>query len=174
MAPAASPTTPPPPASSRAAVAPTADVGEPETERCVTKLRPDRKTTIPLLSTDRVPALITLGLGESACLEVELQGREIRPVRVVDAATPGGRYIAVSFGMVHGQRALAVRHSETRAVRYSASIVVQLRDGRFGAKQTSTCPVAPGIFGAELWEEPVTTLVFGGFHFAEGDMGCHE
>lgn len=149
------------------------DVGPPEFDRCITKLRPDRPAKPPVLDTTGVPAIVSLQPGESACFEAELQGKELRPLKLVDAPPTGGKYIAVSFGKARGGPTLVVRHSEDQPVRYIATLVVKKPNGKFGLRRTSTCAVRPGAFGAELWQEPIEGIVLGGFRPTD-DLGCHE
>ncbi|MBV8978044.1 MAG: hypothetical protein JO261_10285 [Alphaproteobacteria bacterium] len=87
-----------------------------------------------------------------------------------NAPSPSGpRLMSFEFQNEGASLKLLVRNDTGVAIKYDATMVAQMPDGKLVSSHTSVCPSFPGMLGNELWAQPIVMLKLSKFQRATED-----
>jgi len=89
-------------------------------------------------------------------------------------ASPGGPPL-MSFELKNegAMMELYIRNDVGEPVKFDATMVAQLPDGKLVSSHSSMCPALPAMLGTEIWAQPIVLLKLSKFHkAADEDLTC--
>ena len=109
---------------------------------------------------------VTIGVGKKLVVRFEQEGDTLSHPRVVE--TPGDRPPTPSFDLRQkdGSVILSTKNPFPKDLRFRALARLKGRKDYF---ETSIVPVKGGLFGIELWQDPIEELTLFDFKLSDGD-----
>jgi len=115
------------------------------------------------------PKILQLFPGESILLEVEEKDGAVINIKVVKENKHPDRTLEISFSQIveknkHAMMMLKVKNPFKRSITYNA--VIRLMKSENWVK-TSIKPVAAGLFGMEMWPDPIISIALNEWKFVQ-------